>query len=84
MFLRLLGDTPSHEATHRQEEPAEVEQVREKLKPKKRTNLSTQSKNLSPNKFSIFMKLEIQTKLSALRCRLVSALAAGEETRKHP
>ena len=34
MFLRLLGDTPSHEATHRQEEPAEVEQVREKLKTK--------------------------------------------------
>ena len=43
MFLRLLGDTPSHEAMHRQEEPVEVEQVREKLKPQKK-NKSINSK----------------------------------------
>ena len=43
MFLRLLGDTPSHETTHRQEEPAEVEQVREKLKAQKK-NKSINSK----------------------------------------
>ena len=51
MFLRLLGDTPSHETTHRQEEPAEVEQVREKLKPKQSTNLQTQRKNFLPINF---------------------------------
>lgn len=81
LFLQLLGDTLARETMRHWEEPAVEIAKKTRIKKLKFSNLK--------GKMKMKMKIEIekkkiQTRLSALMWGLVSALAAGDETRKQP